>query len=238
MFCRTSLTVALLVSAASALPTFAQFQQRQQQAPQDQPAPTTQQADQQELQDAMRAMFMQIFQRISQRGEDAQQLFAGMRDGSMDMSEMQQMLVDKGLVDKEQIAHIQEIAQRGLMRQIREQLSVTDDEWSALQPKIQRVLDANASLGGNMMNAPSRGGMQQALANNRGATSDASKAFRSLRNALKDPNTPPEEVTNKLELYRQAHERALLQLQAAQKDLTEVLSVAQEAALVNMGILQ
>lgn len=205
-------------------------------------APTTQELRMQALMDKQRQLGMQMFQRLQQQGTDPREFFQsigqGMADGSMDVGDIEKMMLDKGLIDKSQIEEMQQLASQTLYDNIRDALGASEDEWTVLKPKIDRVLTANASLGGNAARA--RGGMggMASMMGTRGLTSEASMAYRAFRDAVKRQGTSDEEIATKLKLFREAHARALMQLEAAQKDLTDVLTVSQEATLVNMGILQ
>jgi hypothetical protein len=63
------------------------------------------------------------------------------------------------------------------------------------------------------------------------------KATDSLQEALASEDTPPAQIKERLTAYRAAREKARQELDKAQKELREVLSVRQEAQLVLMGTL-
>ena len=67
---------------------------------------------------------------------------------------------------------------------------------------------------------------------------DPSAQFRAdLQAALDDPKASPEEIQEKLTALREAGKKAKADLDAAQKDLLELLTAYQEAVLVNLGYL-
>ena len=121
-----------------------------------------------------------------------------------------------------------------MMGNIKEQTGATDEEWRAMQPKVEKVMSLQRDLRpgfgfGGGFGRPREGG--------EGPQSKVAEAQRSLRNALEDKNTPPEELTRKLAAYREARDRARQELAEAQKELKTGISPRAEAALVMSGIL-
>lgn len=133
--------------------------------------------------------------------------------------------------------------QKRMMERFKEQLKSPDDEWAIIQPKLQKVLDAQReSRAGGMFGGGGFGGRRGGPggdANNQPQDNSAlATASRELRTALEKENASPEEINTKLTAYREAREKARANLEAARKDLKEVLSARQEAALVIAGILE
>lgn len=58
-----------------------------------------------------------------------------------------------------------------------------------------------------------------------------------LRTTLENSSASPEEIKTQLTAVRQAREKAKQDLAAAQADLKKILTVRQEAVLVEMGQL-
>jgi hypothetical protein len=58
-----------------------------------------------------------------------------------------------------------------------------------------------------------------------------------LRSALADSSTSPEDIKTKLQALRDARKKAAADLETARGDLQKVLTLRQEATLVEMGIL-
>ncbi len=58
-----------------------------------------------------------------------------------------------------------------------------------------------------------------------------------LQTTLADPNTTVGQIKEKLATVREAHQKAQAELIAARKDLLELLTLDQEAALVSLGYL-
>jgi hypothetical protein len=139
-----------------------------------------------------------------------------------------------------------------MMDRIKQEMGATDDEFAALQPKIEKVMqlnrDANGGGMGGMMGRRNRGG------NNGGGASGATaspntqdpnapqpsavqQAQRDLRTTLDNKDAKPEDIKAKLDALRDAKSKAKDDLTAAQKDLQSLLTQRQEAVLVMMGLL-
>jgi hypothetical protein len=71
-----------------------------------------------------------------------------------------------------------------------------------------------------------------------GRDSAISKAMSDLLAAAADAKAPPDELKNKLAAVRAARQKARDNLEAAKKDLLELLSPDQEAVLVALGYLE
>ncbi len=130
-------------------------------------------------------------------------------------------------------------ADQGQMRErmlnnIKEQMGATDEQWKALQPKVEAVMTQQRDL-----RSASMGGM----GGGRGGDANApqtpvAQAQRDLRTAVENKDTPPAELTKKLAAFRAARDKARTELQAAQKDLKEKITPPQEAVLVVNGLLE
>jgi hypothetical protein len=148
-----------------------------------------------------------------------------------------------------------------MMDQIRKNMSVTnDDEWSAIQPLIQKVMEARreANNGGGMgMPGPGfgpggpggPGGNSQGPGGPGGAGGgpggfggggrfgpQASDEQKALQKAL-DDHAPIPQIKNALAQYRAARKEKQAKLEAAQASLKSVLTLEQEAQAVLMGLL-
>lgn len=123
---------------------------------------------------------------------------------------------------------------------IKEMLSVNDEEWKAMQPKLEKVLQLSMqSRGGGMMMMGRRGGNRgdQPGANNPMMDNPVAKASQELRTTLDNKDSKPEEIAAKLTALREAKEKAKTELVTAQKELRELLTQRQEATLVMWGLL-
>jgi len=129
----------------------------------------------------------------------------------------------------------------GRMEQfMKEQLgNPTDEEWKVIQPKLEKVSNIRRDSMGGFFGGRSRGGDS-----NRGGDSssrpqsEVAKAQQELRETLDKKDASVEDINAKLAALRSAREKSRTELKAAQKDLAEVLTARQVAALVMMGMLE
>jgi hypothetical protein len=143
-------------------------------------------------------------------------------------------------------------------------LKASDDEWAVIQPLLEKVQTAQRATmagrfggfgrrggfggpggpGGNGGpggpgggNGPAAGASPGAAPANRPGRVDMPEAD-ALRTALESDSTSPEEIKTKLQALRDARKKAAADLEQAREDLQKVLTLRQEAALVQMGILE
>ena len=134
--------------------------------------------------------------------------------------------------------------QQRIMENIRDQMSVTnDEEWSVIQARVQKVMDARRDVGG-----PNFGRMFRRRNNDGGDNGGGgggrrggffgapSPELESLQNAV-DNNAPSEQVKAAMQKYREAHKAKEAALEKAQDDLKSVLTVKQEAVAVTLGLI-
>jgi hypothetical protein len=127
-------------------------------------------------------------------------------------------------------------------------LKATDDEWAVIQPLLaivqadQRAMTA-ARLGGFGGFGGGRRGGGQGGAGGPGGAAGANGATRSpeadaLRTALASDATSDADIKTKLEAFRDARKKQADALEQARQDLEKVLTLRQEATLVQMGVLE
>jgi Spy/CpxP family protein refolding chaperone len=127
---------------------------------------------------------------------------------------------------------------------MKERLAVNDDEWKVIQPKMEKVTNAqrDARGGGGFGGGGGRRGGDGGGDANRGGTdrpqSAVSKASADLRTVLDNKDASADEINAKLAALREARAKAKTELEAAQKELKEVLTARQEAVFVSMGTLE
>src|SRR5882724_10408752 len=137
-----------------------------------------------------------------------------------------------------------------MMDNYRERLEIKgDDEWKAIQPLIEKVMDARQEVGFGGGRGFGRGGGggrgggnnndAQANGNNQGGRrgfrgGEPSPEAEELQKAI-DSNASKDELKAKLTKFREARKDKEAKLAKAQEDLKKVLSVKQEAAAVLMG---
>jgi hypothetical protein len=133
--------------------------------------------------------------------------------------------------------------QQRMMDNIRDQLGFTNDtDWSAVQPLIQKVMDARRDVGNGM-------GMRMMFRNRRGNNENAnggggrggffgqpSPEAEALQQAI-DSNAPDAQIKQALDKYRASVKEKQAQLEQAQENLRKVLSIKQEAQATLMGLL-
>ena len=117
---------------------------------------------------------------------------------------------------------------------MRETLGATEEEWTVLEPKLEKVQNLSMeAAGGGMMGM----GMFVMGMGGRGGESEVVKAFQALAKVLKDKDAAPGDIRSALQALRDARAKAKAALEEAQKELRSVLTLRQEAQLVQMGLL-
>ena len=130
--------------------------------------------------------------------------------------------------------------QQRMMDQIRQSLNLTnDDEWAAIQPLVQKVMDARREIGGGGMGMPGPGGPggpPGGPGGRGGPGAQASSEQQALQKAIDDA-APVPQIKDALAKCRAARKDKQAKLAAAQTDLKNVFSVKQEAQAVLLGLL-
>ena len=145
------------------------------------------------------------------------------------------------------------------------ELKATDDEWAVIQPLLEKVQDAQMATmagrfggmrrfggngggpGGNGGGGPGgQGGGPRPDATTSGTTGGQQQGGRprftspeadALRDALQNENTSPDDIKTKLQALRDSRKKADDDLATARDNLKKVLTLRQEATLVQMGLL-
>jgi hypothetical protein len=202
------------------------------------PNPPTLDPEMHEIAQQMQQITVQAMQKMAEKGIEPREIFGEIQasDGPPDMAVIQQKLVDRGLIDKESITKLQTKAQSASLNSIRRQLGVTDDaEWAIILPKIQRIVNASADsetskqMPGIMM--------IPGLTNGQRSKSDVTMKKQALQAALANATTTQTGFQIKIDALREARQKANEELNAARKDLMEVLTVRQEGILTILGLL-
>jgi hypothetical protein len=130
-----------------------------------------------------------------------------------------------------------------MMERVKETLEVTDDaEWKALQPMVQKVMDARMATVGGMgrgMFGPRRGGPGGDNNNNNnrpGGFGQANPDQEALQKAI-DGKASNAELKAAIAKYQESKKVKQAELEKAQAELRKVLSVRQEAIAVANGYL-
>lgn len=139
-------------------------------------------------------------------------------------------------------ARMQEFQQRRMDR-IKEEMEVKDDEWTALQPLIQKVMDAQRAVFADRMGGfrGGRGGGDNAgggadNGRRRGGFGEPSPEAEALQKAI-ESKASNSEMKAALAKYQESRKAKQTDLETAQANLKKVLSVRQEAILTAQGLL-
>jgi hypothetical protein len=133
--------------------------------------------------------------------------------------------------------------QQRIMDNVRDELNFTNDtDWNAVQPLVQKVLDARRDVGfGNMgrLFGRNRGGQGgQGGGNRRGGMfgGQTSPEQDALQKAI-DEDAPSAQIKDLLTKYQASQKAKQAKLEQAQADLRAVLSSKQEAQATLLGLL-
>jgi hypothetical protein len=142
----------------------------------------------------------------------------------------------------------QQIQQR-LLGNVQDQVGFTDDEWKVVQPRLWKVLSLQVQSGTGGLGGiarlfrQGRGGggfdpntMISQIFNN-GQPLPVLQRQQELSNLLDNPGSTDMQLSAKLREYRDALAKVREELAVAQKDLQGLLTLRQEAILVEMGYL-
>jgi hypothetical protein len=132
------------------------------------------------------------------------------------------------------------------MENTRERLGFTNDtDWNAVQPLVQKVMDARRDVGfpgrGMGMGRGGRrgdgGGPNADQGPRRGFFGQPSPEAEALQKAI-EANAPTAQIKAALDKYRASQKDKQAKLAQAQENLRKVLSVKQEAQAELLGLLQ
>ncbi len=132
--------------------------------------------------------------------------------------------------------------QQMMMQRYQEQLGITNEtDWNAIQPLVQKVMDAQRAARGNMGRMFGRGGPGGQGGPGGGGPGgfgqqQSDPAADALQQAL-DSSAPTDQIKNLLSKYQASQKAKQAALAAAQNDLRKVLTVQQEALATLMGLL-
>ena len=128
-----------------------------------------------------------------------------------------------------------------MMERYRESFEVKDDaEWKLIEGRITKVMDARrdmGSFGRGFGGPPRRGGDDQGGVDRRRFGPEPSPEAEALQKAI-EAKASNDEIKAKLAKYRESQKTKQANLEKAQSELRQVLSVKQEANAVLMGLLQ
>jgi hypothetical protein len=128
-----------------------------------------------------------------------------------------------------------------MMDNLKEQLEVTDDtEWNALQPLIQKVMDARMAvgfgMGPRMFGRPRGGDNAGDPGARRGPFGQPNPDAEALQRAI-DGKASNAEMKAAIAKFQEARKAKQAELEKAQADLRKVLTLRQEAIATVNGLL-
>jgi hypothetical protein len=163
---------------------------------------------------------------ISQQAGDTQGGRGGRRAGG------------RGGFDPEQI-------RKRMAERLKETLGATDEEWKVLEPKIEKVIAAGMEVRGGGMGMMGRTGRGpggdrggEAATSQPAPTTETGKTSQALAKVLANKEAKADEIKTALQALRDARAKAKAELEKAQKELRDVLTVRQEAQFVMTGMLE
>ena len=134
--------------------------------------------------------------------------------------------------------------QEMFMERIKATLNPSEDEWTVIKPRLEKVmtLSMESRMGGMRAGRgrPGRpGGDAPRDANDASAreTSAMEKASEALRTTLENEKATSDDIKARLLALREAREKSREELAQARESLRELLTQRQEAQLVLMGLM-
>jgi hypothetical protein len=130
-----------------------------------------------------------------------------------------------------------------MMERIREQLAVKDDsEWGVIESRIKKINDARSGMGRGFggFGGPGGPGGQGGRPGGRqgqGGFGQPNPDAEALQTAL-ESGASADDIKSKLTAYRASAKQKEAQLEKAQDELRQLLSVKQEARAVLLGLLK
>jgi hypothetical protein len=133
-----------------------------------------------------------------------------------------------------------------VMERIREQLAVKDDsEWGVIESRIKKINDARSGMGRGFggfggpggSGGPGGQGGRQGGRQGQGGFGQPNPDAEALQTAL-ESGASADDIKSKLTAYRASAKQKEAQLEKAQDELRQLLSVKQEARAVLLGLLK
>jgi hypothetical protein len=123
---------------------------------------------------------------------------------------------------------------------LKDKLEMSDDDFKALSPKIEKLLDAkqNMSTGAGMGWSSMNGAKPTFKASESKVDTEPGRAMQDVREAAADKEKTDEEIAKKIAAVREAKEKANVEWEAAQKELIDSLTPRQQAVLMTLGVIE
>lgn len=127
-----------------------------------------------------------------------------------------------------------------MQNRIKEEMGATDEEWKALQPKIEDLQKAQELNRGNMralFRRPGGNGGNTPPADE-GTKTEIQKKTEALKALVDAKDSDPKAIQEALKGLREEREKNKAALKKSQDALKELLTAKQEATLVMYGMLE
>jgi chaperonin cofactor prefoldin len=129
-------------------------------------------------------------------------------------------------------------AEAKMLEQTKEQLGLSDIEWSLVKPRFLKVTMQQKEVSGVVDRPGLSIGPGQLQANPDTPTGNAVyDAKQQLRNLAKDATASSDDIKKQINALRKAQETAQQKLSVARQELRSLLTVRQEAYLITTGVL-
>ena len=124
-----------------------------------------------------------------------------------------------------------------MQTRLKEQMGATDDEWKALQPKVEELQKVQESTRGSMRSLFRRPGGSTPPADDATKT-DIQRKTDALKALVDAKDSDPKAIQDALKALRDEREKNKTATKKAQDGLKELLTAKQEAILVMYGMLE
>ena len=123
---------------------------------------------------------------------------------------------------------------------IRGLMDASDDEWKAISPKIEKVIQAKRemSTGAGMNWTSSNNAKPVFQASTARVDTAPGRAMQDVRDAVADEKASKEELTGKIAAVRKARQKARADYEAAQEALAEIATPRQLGVLMTLGVVE
>ena len=129
-----------------------------------------------------------------------------------------------------------------MSERMKETLKVSDEDWKALGPMVEKVQTLARELtgaGARMLMGRRAGDTQpQPAADNAAEQSPVAVAASALQTLLDNEKSSVDDIKAGLKTYREAREKAKQEVDKAKAALLEVVTLRQETQLVLMSVLE
>jgi len=127
------------------------------------------------------------------------------------------------------------------VQRFRDRYEFGDEQWQQIEPLLTQVMELQAALrpvsAARFRTAVPDGELNQTPEDRTSPAAALKIAYDSLTEATRHPEATDEEIAQKMQTYAQKRQEAETELQAAQLQLSPILSTRQRAQLMLEGVL-